>query len=104
MKHTVENFYGFNHPASIAVYLNEKIQDGPHVIETEESLFDSIERSFLFFNPDQNIYKLPSVDPWFPSKILTTSKIEVALSCSNAAFSRYFSLLKKKLESKNYSS
>ena len=75
MKNSVKKFYGFNHPSSIAVYLNEYPQMGPHIIETEESLFESVEQSFRFFQPEQNIYTLPAVDPWFPSNVITLKRL-----------------------------
>lgn len=75
MKSSVKKFYGFNHPSSIAVYLNEYSQTGPHIVETEESLFESVEQSFRFFHPEQNVYKLPAVDPWFPSSVITLKRL-----------------------------
>jgi len=100
MRNSVKNFYGFNHPSSIAVYLNEYPQEGPHVIETDESLFESIEQSFHFFNPDQNIYKLPAVDPWFPSRVITLKRLRWLYQAFSANSQDIFLCSKKSLSQK----
>ena len=58
--------YGAESPSSLAVYLGLYNLKGPHILQVSEALFDEIEQSFYFFNPHQTVYKLPSIDPWFP--------------------------------------
>ena len=100
MKNEMKNFYGFSHPASIAVYLNTYSQDGPHVIEIDESLFESVEQSFRFFNPDQNIYKLPTMDPWFPSRVITLKRLRWLYQALSANSQDIFLCSKKSLSQK----
>ena len=100
MENSIKNFYGFNHPSSIAVYLNEHSMSGPHIIETDESLFESIEQSFLFFNPEQNIYKLLAIDPWFPSQILTLKRLRWLYQALSPSSQDIFLCSKKSLSQK----
>ncbi|MDE0151119.1 MAG: transcription-repair coupling factor [Bdellovibrionales bacterium] len=100
MKNEVKNFYGFSHPSSLAVYLNEYSEGGPHVIETNESLFESIEQSFRFFNPDQNVYTLPTMDPWFPSRVVTLKRLKWLYRALSANSQDIFLCSKKSLSQK----
>ena len=98
--HTPTHIYGCAHPSSVATYLHQYPQLGPHVIQTEESLFEDIENSFLFFNPQQNIYKLPSLDPWFPSRSITLQRLKWMYHATCSHSSDIFLCSKKSLSQK----
>ena len=94
------HMYGCSHPASVAAYLHQYPHLGPHVIQTEESLFSTIAESFLFFNPDQNIYKLPALDPWFPSRNITLKRLQWLYHASRSHSSDIFLCSKESLSQK----
>ena len=93
-------FYGCEHISSIAVYLSFFDVKGPHVIIAPEEDFDSLEQSFLFFNPEQKIYTLPAVDPWFPSRTLLIERMQWLYQALSAHSQSIFLCSKKSLSQK----
>ena len=92
--------YGCEESSSIAVYLNFFDIKGPHIIIVSEEDFDSLEQSFLFFNPEQKIYKLPAVDPWFPSRTLLTERVQWLYQALSSHSQSIFLCSKKSLSQK----
>ena len=97
---SLTHMYGCNHPSSVAAYLHQYSPSGPHVIQTQELLFSIIKESFLFFNPNQNIYTLPALDPWFPSRSVTLQRLKWLYHASCAHSSDIFLCSKESLSQK----
>lgn len=69
-------YYGCEHPSVVGAYLSLSNKKGPHVITIPESEFKAAEESLSFFNPEQKVFKLPALDPWFPSKTQMVERIQ----------------------------
>ena len=93
-------FYGCEQISSIAVYLSFFDIKGPHIIIAPEEDFDSLEQSFLFFNPEQKVYKLSSIDPWFPSRTILIERTRWLSQALSAHSQSIFLCSKKSLSQK----
>ena len=96
--HTTHHYYyGCQKASSIPVYLHNKEQKEPYVIIAPEEDFDSIEQGFLFFHPDSRIWRLPALDPWFPSKAMMGDRVKWLYQASVATPFDVFLCSKKSL-------
>lgn len=78
------SLYGCESASTLPVYLSDK--KGPHVMIVSENQFDSLKQIFLFFKPQQRIFQLPSLDPWFPNRstlIERTKWLSSAFNCAS---------------------
>ena len=95
---SLPSLHGCNSISSLAVYLRDK--KGPHVIIAPESQFDSLEQTFLFFHPEQRIFKFPALDPWFPSRTTMIERTNWLYHALNSSSDDIFLCSYKSLQQK----